>query len=196
MNNDNFIPILELRRKLKLRQSDMAKAAGCTEKTYRSWEKGIMPDSFHLKRLAKYFNVSSDYLLGISDISSKSMDVRALHDDIGLSERASQELITLASNYPKRIKTMSMLLEQDEFRAILDAIEFCTRFGAWPTYFEQAIKNMGVEPDHNTKILLKEDRANNRAAAIAAPQQLLGRIAERFINESELNPKKEDSGNG
>lgn len=58
----------ELREDNDLKQSDVAKILMTTQQVYSRYENGIteMPIR-HLITLARYYNVSSDYLLGISD---------------------------------------------------------------------------------------------------------------------------------
>lgn len=64
--------IRELREKAGLRQIDVANATGIDQKTLSNYETGkTNPDSYALIRLADFFNVSIDYLVGrIDDIFS------------------------------------------------------------------------------------------------------------------------------
>lgn len=60
--------IRELREDRDLRQIDVANSTGIDQKTLSNYETGkTNPDSFAIIKLAEYFNVSTDYLLGISD---------------------------------------------------------------------------------------------------------------------------------
>ena len=60
--------IKELRYAVKLRQVDVGKATGIDQKTLSNYETGkTHPDSYALIRLADFFNVSIDYLVGRSD---------------------------------------------------------------------------------------------------------------------------------
>ena len=55
----------ELRKSRKLLQKDLARYLQVAESTYSYWEQGkFEPDTETLKKLADYFNVSVDYLLG------------------------------------------------------------------------------------------------------------------------------------
>ena len=65
--------IRSLREDLDLRQIDVAKGTGIDQKTLSNYETGkTNPDSFAIISLAHYFNVSTDYLLGESDINIKN----------------------------------------------------------------------------------------------------------------------------
>ena len=58
----------ELRIELNLSQQGLAKAIGVTQKAIDFWEKDINePKASYIIKLAKFFNVSSDYLLGIEN---------------------------------------------------------------------------------------------------------------------------------
>ena len=58
----------ELRKINKLTQTDVAKIFNVTDATVSTWEVGkAQPSLDKLKELAKYFKVSTDFLLGITD---------------------------------------------------------------------------------------------------------------------------------
>lgn len=60
--------IRELREDRDLRQTDVAAATGIDQKTLSNYETGkTNPDSYAIIRLAEFFGVTSDYLLGIAD---------------------------------------------------------------------------------------------------------------------------------
>lgn len=59
-----------LREKLNLRQIDVSLKTGIDQKTLSNYETGkTNPDSYALIKLADFFDVSIDYLVGRSDIS-------------------------------------------------------------------------------------------------------------------------------
>ncbi len=56
----------QLRVKHNLRQADLAKIFNVRPATLSRWENGIIePDYLTLANISRYFNVSSDFLLGI-----------------------------------------------------------------------------------------------------------------------------------
>lgn len=60
--------IRELREDRDLRQTDVAAATGIDQKTLSNYETGkTNPDSYAIIRLAEFFGVTSDYLLGIAE---------------------------------------------------------------------------------------------------------------------------------
>ena len=57
--------IKDLREDMDLRQSDLAEATGIDQRTISNYETGkTKPDSDALIKLADFFNVSIDYLVG------------------------------------------------------------------------------------------------------------------------------------
>ena len=58
----------QLKTERNLLQKDIAKDTGLSLRSYQYYEKGErVPDTNILVKLCNYFNVSADYLLGLSD---------------------------------------------------------------------------------------------------------------------------------
>ena len=58
----------ELRIEKGITQAELAKELQVSQRSISSWETGFrQPDFETLEILAKYFNVTTDYLLGITD---------------------------------------------------------------------------------------------------------------------------------
>ena len=67
--------IRALREDRDLRQTDVSKATGIDQKTLSNYETGkTSPDSYALIRLADFFGVSIDYLVGRTEIDIKSKE--------------------------------------------------------------------------------------------------------------------------
>lgn len=83
MNKELFkLPekIKQLREQLGMTQAELAKALQLTRSSVNGWEMGLsMPSTSMVVELAKVFNVSTDYLLGL--------DKYAALDISGLSEK-------------------------------------------------------------------------------------------------------------
>ena len=71
--------IKQLREDRDLRQIDVAEQVGIDQRTLSNYETGkTNPDSFAIVRLAAFYGVSCDYLLGVSDDSFRNLaDVSA-----------------------------------------------------------------------------------------------------------------------
>lgn len=71
--------IKELREKNNLTQSSLAKKLNVTRSSVNAWEMGIsMPSTALIVELAKLFQVSTDYLLGLNE--NVSLDISSLND--------------------------------------------------------------------------------------------------------------------
>ena len=58
----------ELRIERKLSQAELAKELNVTQRSISSWETGFRePDFSMLERIAVFFDVTTDYLLGLVD---------------------------------------------------------------------------------------------------------------------------------
>lgn len=65
--------IRDLREDKDLRQIDVAYATGIDQKTLSNYETGkTNPDSYSIIKLADFFEVTTDYLLGKSDVNIKT----------------------------------------------------------------------------------------------------------------------------
>lgn len=64
----NFQKLIEIREDLGLKQKDIANILNITQQSYSLWENGtkIIPLK-HLNSLCNYYNVSMDYMLGLSN---------------------------------------------------------------------------------------------------------------------------------
>lgn len=64
----------ELRTQRKMKQSDLAKIMGVAPNTVSTWETGDRdPNGEDLKKLAVYFDVSLDYLMGVPNALKKTI---------------------------------------------------------------------------------------------------------------------------
>lgn len=68
MENTFSKRLYELRHDAEKTQSELALEIGVTQKAIDFWEKSVNePKASHIIRLAKFFNVSTDYLLGLEN---------------------------------------------------------------------------------------------------------------------------------
>ncbi|GAA5361122.1 helix-turn-helix transcriptional regulator [Streptococcus uberis] len=99
----------ELRKSFKLTQVEMAKKLNISQPAYGDWERGkFEPSPEKLKILANFFNVSTDYLLGNTDIKNP--------DEINLSD--FEILFRKTSN--KLSDEEKFELEQDLKRVLIE----------------------------------------------------------------------------
>lgn len=98
----------ELRKNEKLNQHDMADCISISYESYSEYEneKRAIPSDI-LIRLSKYFNVSTDYILDLSDC--RSVDNGYINEKTGLSDDA---INYLHNDKLDSADTINMILEQ------------------------------------------------------------------------------------
>ena len=86
--------LLELRKEKGLKQEEVAQAVGITRASLSYYEKGERSvDIEVLYKLCQFYNISIDYLFGLSKVKTPDMDIKAIAAKTGLSENAINFLI-------------------------------------------------------------------------------------------------------
>lgn len=71
------------------KQKDLAAALGVTDNTISYFVSGKrIPNTEQIKAISKFFGVSADYLLGLSDVPTTDKDLQFVCDYLGLTEKA------------------------------------------------------------------------------------------------------------
>ena len=94
-NYDSIFPttLRALMEENKTKQDDLAEVCGVKRQSVAQWKDGnTRPDIESLKKIAEHYNVSSDYLLGMTDVRKPSLELQAISDYTGLSEKAIERL--------------------------------------------------------------------------------------------------------
>lgn len=96
----------QLRKEKGISQKSFADAINVGQSTVANWENGVRePDTATIARIAKYFGVSVDYLLGLSDAPSPGGNLEADFSEVEyalfgetkhLTETEQRELLRLA----------------------------------------------------------------------------------------------------
>ena len=113
-------------------QQTVADAIGVTRQAVGYYLKGsAQPDIVTLEKIADYFEVSTDYLLGRTDVQSPDENINSVCRYTGLSERAVKKFCEatavnrafddlLSEDLETRLSFVSALLETDSFYSLLD----------------------------------------------------------------------------
>lgn len=93
--NKYFIDNLkQLRWENNLTQKELAEKVGISKSSIGFYENGDrIPDINTLSAIADYFNVSTDFLLGRTDIKTLDFNVREISEQTGLSELAVERIM-------------------------------------------------------------------------------------------------------
>lgn len=79
--------------KNNVKQKELAITLGVPDNTISYFCNGKrMPNTEQIKKIAEFFKVSADYLLGISDVSTMDKDMQYICDYTGLSEKSVEVL--------------------------------------------------------------------------------------------------------
>lgn len=107
----------KLRESAGLKQSEIGERLGVSRGAISFYENcDRTPDIEFAAKAAKFFHVSTDWLLGLSSYKDTETANLAV-EDIGLSERATKALINLAQSSDalseNKISTINLMLEDD-----------------------------------------------------------------------------------
>lgn len=76
--------------------------------TVTRWKNGSYPNSLYLEKISEYFNVSTDYLLGKTDVKNEQTTL--------IEQPVSEEY--------KKLIELSSTLSEDEIRQVRQYVEF------------------------------------------------------------------------
>ena len=150
----------ELRKVKGLTQSDLADAVKTTKQAISQYERGVRrPDFGTLESLCDYFNVSSDYILGKSDVTVR------LVDSDGLKKLDDQIIKAL------RIPVYGKVAAGYNYEAIENVLGYEEIPSSWDgEYAALRVKGDSMEPrilDGDTLIVRIQDDAESGDVVIA-----------------------------
>lgn len=103
-------------------QEKLAKALGVKRQTVSLYKTGqSSPNAGQLRKISEFFEISSDWLLGMSDVKSQDENLQSTCEYTGLSESALLVIrfIKLRGETITR-QILSMILESENFSEVLD----------------------------------------------------------------------------
>lgn len=135
---------------------------GVTRQAVSNYYNGFTyPDTFILAKIANTFEVSTDYLLGVSEISTTDVETKRVIEMIGLKENLVESLIAMTKNESgvNRLKTtpalISDLFDTDTDEFIYELEDFateCFRFGFLCSVYKARLEDgiIGIEEAFTT----------------------------------------------
>ena len=98
----------ELMDTREVRTEDFANAVGISSSAVRMWHTGYArPDLEKIPAICKFFDVSSDYLLGLSSVESVDIETRDMCEKTGLNQGALLNLLRIASSTAEKDSFLS-----------------------------------------------------------------------------------------
>jgi transcriptional regulator with XRE-family HTH domain len=109
-------------------QAEFAQLIGCTRITIGNYENGDrLPDALTIHNICQKCDVTSDWLLGLSDVAVPETDAAAASKKFGLTGEALGKLESYFNVTPRIVFAISSLLADDEFyitmKRVTDASE-------------------------------------------------------------------------
>ena len=127
MTNNEFSSRLQgLLKETKTTRQQLATAIGVAHQSVTQWQSGqTTPDIFKFKKIAEFFDVSYDYLLGDSD--SRKHENALLVGELGLSDKVIDEIKKWKSEAEKKegfsvslYETLSSVLDSHALEEVLE----------------------------------------------------------------------------
>lgn len=184
----------KLKEKSGKTQTLIAEELGISKQQMSYYANGREPDYDTLIKIAELFDVSTDYLLGITDVPAKDVDIRAICEYTGLSEenvdfletlrehleigKKYNETYDLIPNGYSDIEIVNMILERLNYSPsiFLDIKSCFAHLGNGSSFdLESAIKNDSSDVYLNCHLLDKYPEAYNylkQEQAVVLPRYL------------------------
>lgn len=114
-----------IRESKNMNQSQFAAYLEYNQSKYNKWENGVnTPDFDSLCELSKKLHVSTDYLLGLSDVQTSDVEIKAICEKTGLTEASVKSLMRLAeeAHHPivtKDFEFYNTIISDEELRVLL-----------------------------------------------------------------------------
>lgn len=104
----------------KCSQDECAKALGISRGALSFYENGERkPDADVIYMMAEHFNVSADYILGLTKEPNANMEIQAINKLTGLSEKSINEVSSLNEDSKK---TLNLFIENNNFGIFITAL--------------------------------------------------------------------------
>ncbi|MCM1380593.1 MAG: helix-turn-helix domain-containing protein [Muribaculaceae bacterium] len=108
--------LTEIRKEHCETQQELADSIGITQQSLCRYEQGERTANIEfIKKVAEHFNVSADYLLGLSDVRSYDADLNAVCKYTGLNEQAVTVLSKCNKDFGKHIDVINSLISEGYF---------------------------------------------------------------------------------
>lgn len=113
----------ELMKDTGTKQKDLAQALGVKPQTVSLYTQGqSFPDVNNLAKIARFFDVSADYLIGLAKVPNVDMDIKKVNEITGLSAGIIEWLQSITSQ-PQNINVLNSILGNKTFQAIISTID-------------------------------------------------------------------------
>lgn len=107
------IRLCDLMARYNTKQIELAELLGITRQSIGQYADGTsLPPVDKIIELANYYNVSTDYILGLTDVLTTDAELRSICEYTGLSEKVIKELHkTKVSDKATKRKTIEKIID-------------------------------------------------------------------------------------
>ena len=168
--------LLELRESHEETQEQLARAIGVKREQITYWESAIRESikTQHLVNIANHYNTTTDFLLGLSETTSRDESVQIASRVMGLSDSALDSIQAMTA---QGRRDLSELLSCETFVTMVSNLESLRESKAW------IIKNKGIFDDYggiNGAVRAEEKLQENYEYYLTIPKNLFGNLYESF----------------
>lgn len=149
--------LLKLREERNETQQQLADAVDITRQSLSRYETNDRTPNIDLVyNIAKHYNVSADYLLGLSEIQSSNKKIEIACEVTGLSEKAITHLINFFNDGNNDfIETLSDIISSNSFFEMIKELWFYGEQSLETTYieeFSEKICEISNNPDYSIEL--------------------------------------------
>lgn len=91
--------LTELMKQKKVTQKQLAKELNIRPQTVSSYVKArTIPNCIIIKRISQFFNVSADFMVGLSEIKTNDINARSIHEITGISEENVEQILKMKND--------------------------------------------------------------------------------------------------
>lgn len=163
-----------LRKKHGYTQATIALSIGGSQSSYSDWENDMQtPSADIFYRLAEFYNVSADYILGRTDIETTSSDIKTVCETTGLSEKAVQSLISIGKDYPG---LSSQVISSAHFVDLIRTFWELTELAGLVDYMTEEIKSNSARAE-------TEDHIDDLIRSLKYERYAFAEICVKILND-------------
>lgn len=173
---DRLDELVHQKKAQRLSHDEICRQIGVSSGVMSEWMSDCKTASIeNLAKLAKYFEVSADYLLGLTNIMSPDIDTRKICEITGLSDEA---IISLKSS-KYTVDALNFLLVEEAFRTML--MNTC--------FFKSATIASGLHY-HVSDLEMCEEDIDNSLRSISDSNYVSKEVQEALNTYLEMENKK------
>ncbi len=134
-----------------MKQKDLAKKLGVTDNTISYYASGERtPNLEQVIKISEIFNVSADYILGLSDIQTRNETIQGINAEIGLSQKSISTLkVERTCGDTEIVEFLDYIISNPNLTRIINAIHTTNKFENNPQIARMEIDGNAIKMEMN-----------------------------------------------